>query len=87
MVTVINTHVVNDFNAWKQMFDAGSENRTRAGINVRNVYRATDNQNKVTVVSEVADAETATAFITNLRPILANAGINNPEFMILESVM
>lgn len=87
MVTVINTHEVKDFSAWKQMFDAGSENRQRAGVNVRNVFRATENANKVTVVSEIADAETATAFITNLRPILANAGISNPEFMILEKVM
>ncbi len=73
MVTVINTHEVADFNAWKQIFDAGAENRTHAGINVRNVYRAADNANKVTVISEVADVAVAKAFIANLRPALAKA--------------
>jgi hypothetical protein len=87
MVTVINTHEVANFNAWKQMFDAGAENRSRAGINIRNVYHSTDNANKVTVVSEVADIDSANAFIANLRPILVKAGISEPEFMILEKVM
>ena len=87
MVTVINTHEVPDFNTWKQTFDSGAENRTRAGINVRNVYRDADKPNKVTVISEVADKETAGAFIANLRPILAKAAISEPEFMILEKVI
>jgi len=66
MVTVINTHEVNDFSAWKQLFDSGAENRSRAGINIRDVYRDADKPNKVTVISEVADRETARAFIANL---------------------
>jgi hypothetical protein len=86
MVTVINTHEVSDFNTWKQIFDSGAENRSRAGVNVRNVYRDTDNVNKVTVVSEMADTEMARAFIANLRPILAKAATSVPEFMILEKV-
>jgi hypothetical protein len=87
MVTVINTHEVSDYNTWKQVFDSGAENRTRAGINVRNVYRDVENPNKVTVVSEVADKETATAFIANLSPVLAKAAVSKPEFMVLEKVM
>jgi hypothetical protein len=87
MVTVINTHEVAQFDAWKQIFDAGAENRSRAGINVRNVYRSADNENKVTVISEVADIDSAKAFIANLRPILTKAGVSEPEFMILEKVM
>jgi hypothetical protein len=87
MVTVINTHEVNDFNTWKQLFDSGAENRAHAGINIRNVYRGTENPNKVTVISEVADAETARAFVANLRPALAKVAVSEPDIMILESVM
>lgn len=87
MVTVINTHEVNDFSSWKQTFDSGAENRSRAGINVKNVFRATDNPNKVTVVSEVADTDSAKAFVANLRPVLEKIAISEPEIMILESVL
>jgi hypothetical protein len=87
MVTVINTHEVSDFNTWKQVFDAGAENRSRAGINIRNVYRDAENPNYVTVISEVADAATAKTFIANLRPILEKAAISEPKFMVLEEVI
>jgi hypothetical protein len=87
MVTVINTHEVADFNAWKQTFEAGAENRTRAGINIRSVLCSTDNPNKVTVISEVADAETARAFIANLRPALAKVATSEPDILMLEEVM
>ena len=88
MVTIINTHEVKDFNTWKQYFDAGAENRTRAGINILNVYRDTDNQNKVTVISEVADAETGKAFIANLKPSFEKLGIiSEPQIMMLNKAM
>ena len=86
MVTIINTHEVADFNAWKQMFDSGAEGRTNAGITVRNVYRDTDSPNYVTVVAEAVDAQTAKAFIGNLRPMLEKAGID-AKIMTLEEVM
>ncbi|MES2701723.1 MAG: DUF3764 family protein [Bacteroidota bacterium] len=87
MVTVINTHEVADFNTWKQTFDSGAENRTRAGVNIRNIFRDMENPNKVTVISEVADKDTATAFIANLRPALEKMAVSAPQIMILESVM
>jgi hypothetical protein len=88
MVTVINTHETADFNAWKQQFDSGAENRARAGINVLNVYRDMENSNKVTVISEVADKETAHAFIANLKPSLQKAGVlSGPHIMIASKVM
>lgn len=88
MVTIINTHEVKDFNTWKQHFDAGAENRSRAGINILNVYRDTGNQNKITVISEVADAESGRAFIANLKPSLEKIGIvSEPQIMMLNKVM
>jgi hypothetical protein len=87
MVTVINTHEVPDFDKWKEIFDANAEGRSRAGINIRNVYCDINNKNKVTVISEVADAESARAVIANLRPLLEKGAISEPDFMILEKVM
>lgn len=86
MVTIINTHEVADYNAWKQTFDAGAEARTNAGISIRNICRDTDNSNYVTVVAEAADAQTAKAFTANLRPVLEKAGID-AKIMVLEEVM
>jgi hypothetical protein len=87
MVTIINTMEVKDFGTWKQHFDGGAENRSRAGINIQNVYTDTDNENKITVVSEVADAETAKAFIANLKPALEKFGaVGEPQIMMLNKI-
>ena len=86
MVTIINTHEVNDFNAWKHQFEAGAENRKRAGINITNVYSDHTNPNKLTVISEVADAESAQAFIANLKPMLEKISIGEPQIMMVNKV-
>jgi hypothetical protein len=87
MVTVINTMEVRDFNEWKQHFEAGAENRTRAGVNVKNVYTDTANQQKITVVSEVQDTETAKAFLGAMRPIFEKMVVSEPHIMILDSIV
>ncbi|WP_276135051.1 hypothetical protein [Polluticoccus soli] len=87
MVTIINTHEVKDFNAWKIGFEAGAEVRARAGVTLKNLFRDTDNPNKVTVVCEMGDTESAKAFIANLRQVLEKSGVvGEPNIMILEHV-
>ena len=87
MVTIIDTHEVKDFNSWKQSFDAGTEIRSRAGVTLKNLYRHTDNQNKVTIILEMTDVPSAKAFITNLKPIMEKSGvIGDPVFMLLDMV-
>ena len=77
---------VKNFNDWKQLFEAGTENRTRAGIHVANIYRDLDNPNQVTVMSDVANAEVAKAFVANLLPSLEKSGhvVGDAQFMMLE---
>lgn len=87
MVTIIDTHEVKEFSSWKQNFDAGAEIRSRAGVTLKNLYRHTDNPNKVTVILEMTDAPSAKAFITNLKPIMEKSGvIGEPHFMIMDKV-
>ena len=87
MVTIIITHEVQDFNNWKQGFEAAAENRAQAGVTIKNVYRDADHANKVTVTSEMADAASAKAFLTNLKTMLENSGqVTNVNFMILDKV-
>lgn len=87
MVTIINTHEVKDFNAWKEQFEAGTENRKRAGINIINAYSDYSNPNKITVISEVADAETAQAFIANLKPALEKISVGEPQIVMVNRVI
>lgn len=86
MVTIINTHEVIDFNSWKQQFESGVENRKRAGINIINVYSDNTNPNKLTVISEVADSESAHAFISNLKPALEKISVGDPQITVVNKV-
>jgi len=86
MVTIINTHEVKDFNTWKEQFEAGAENRKRAGINVINAYNDHSNPNKITVISEVVDQETAHAFIANMKPMLEKISVGEPQITVLNKL-
>ncbi len=86
MVTIINTHEVRDFNTWKQQFEAGTENRKRAGINIINVYSDYTNPSKITVISEVPDVESAHTFINNLKPMIEKISVGEPQIMMTTKV-
>jgi len=62
--TIINSHKVENFTKWKQGFEAGSSMREQAGIKIKGVYQSVDDENSVTVVSEVANADIAKAIFT-----------------------
>jgi hypothetical protein len=66
-VIMIVSLEVKNFADWKKGFDAGAHVREKAGIKVLSVCTSMDNQNKVMVIEEAANAETAYNFMTLLK--------------------
>lgn len=86
MVTMILTHEVANYDAWRPFFDAGAQMRTDAGFTVTGVYRGHDNENMVTMVADVTSVEAINAFMSNpeLKEGMAKGGvISAPEIKIL----
>lgn len=86
MVTAILTHEVKDFSDWKLKFDADESNRAKMDVKITGVFRAVENPNMVTVVSEIPTMEAAQGFLQNpeLKATMAQAGvIGQPDVKIL----
>lgn len=86
MVTVILTHEVKDFANWKSMFEAGESLRSGAGIKTLGIYTATDNPNRVTVITEFPGAEAVHGFLNNpqLKSTMEQAGVvGSPDVKVL----
>lgn len=84
--TIINTQQVENFAKWKQGFDAGEAMRAEAGIIIKGIYRAADNENSVTIISEVPSPEVAKALFTSeaMKEVMAKSGvISAPEIKVL----
>lgn len=65
-ITLIASHEVKDFDAWKEMFDGSAELRKKAGFIAESVHRNLENPNLVTVYAQFADAEAARAHAARL---------------------
>jgi hypothetical protein len=61
---IIVSHEVADFGEWKKRFDAGKDNRKKAGLNDRYVMRDADKPSFVIVVLEASSVETAKKFVS-----------------------
>jgi len=86
---LIISHEVKNFDTWKTAFEAGEPLRAEAGVKVKGVYRAADQENMVTVITQAPNAEVAKALFSNpaLKADMEKAGvISVPEIKILASV-
>lgn len=88
--TIVNTHKVEDFTKWKQGFEAGADMRKELGIIIKGVFQSVEDENTVTVISEMASPETAKAILSS--PELKAAGqksgvISVPEIKILKQII
>lgn len=61
---IIVSHEIADFGEWKKRFDAGKENRKKAGLNDRYVMRDAEKPNFVIVVLEANSVENAKKFVS-----------------------
>lgn len=88
--TIINSHKVENFAKWKQGFDAGEAMRANAGIKITGVYQSVDDENSVTVISEVPNADMAKAILSNpgMKEAMEKSGIISiPEIKILSQTI
>lgn len=89
MITVILSHEVKDYSVWKKEFDIEAPNRSKMSVSVSGVYQAVDNQNQVTVITEVPSMEAFNAFLAtpDLKAAMEKGGvIGKPEVKLLSKV-
>jgi hypothetical protein len=80
------THEVKNYADWKVGFDSDETNRAAIGVKITGVYTAHDNENLVTITSEVPSVEAAQGFINNpmMKETMEKAGvISAPQISIV----
>ncbi|RYD75066.1 MAG: hypothetical protein EOP53_17145 [Sphingobacteriales bacterium] len=88
--TIINSHKVESFAKWKQGFDAGESMRAQVGIIIKGVYQSVDDENHITVISEVPNADITRAILTGpgMKANMEKSGIiSEPEIKILNQAI
>jgi len=87
--TIINSHKVENFTKWKEGFDAGASMRKELGITIKGIFQSVEDENLVTIISEMPSPEIAKAVLSS--PELKAAGqksgvISAPEIKLLNQV-
>jgi quinol monooxygenase YgiN len=70
-------HEVNDYAAWRKVYNDFDPTRRKMGVTAQAVYRSIDNPNDVTVTHDFGSAETAKAFAASaeLKAAMEKAGV------------
>lgn len=86
MSYVLIIHEVQDYAAWKKIFDAAAEIRSEAGERVFQVLKFQDQPNKIVHFSKWTSIQDAKNFFESPRlvEIRRAAGVKDPEFNYLE---
>ena len=85
-VVILVSIEVKNFQEWKKAFDSGAAIREKNGIKVLTVCKATDNENKVTVIEEAGNLKIATDFLELLKTKQKSGDISKMEVTILDKV-
>lgn len=75
-------HEVEDYGAWRRVYDSIDQQRQTAGVTAQAVYRSIDDGNNVTASHDFGTAEQAHAFASSsvLREAMQRAGVDGaPE--------
>ncbi|CAN1208599.1 antibiotic biosynthesis monooxygenase [Tumidithrix helvetica PCC 7403] len=88
MQYVLIIHEVENYAAWKKIFDAASGIRKQAGERSYQVLKYENEPNKIVHFSEWTSIAAAKAFFESpeLIKIRAEAGVKAPEFIYLEQL-
>ncbi|MGD8321714.1 MAG: cyclase [Gemmatimonadota bacterium] len=80
MVRLFARHSVQDFAAWKKVYDDFDAERREMGVRGHGVFQAVDDPNDVTVWHDFDSADAAGEFgeSARLREIMENAGVAGP---------
>jgi hypothetical protein len=88
--TIITSQKVENFTKWMQGFEAGKGMRTQAGITIKGVYQSVDDENSVTIISEVPNADMAKAILAApaMKEAMEKSGvISTPQIQILNQTI
>jgi heme-degrading monooxygenase HmoA len=85
---VLIIHEVEDFQAWKSVFDQASDIRRAAGERSYQVLKYENNPNQIVHFSAWTSTDDAKAFFESpqLIEIRAKAGVKSPQFIYLEQL-
>jgi hypothetical protein len=90
MPTLVVTHVVRDFDAWKKMFDRDPLGREASGVRGRRILRATDDPNDLTIELDFDTMGEAEGLRRRLQEMWATGGprlgLENPRARVLDEV-
>ena len=88
MKYVLIIHEVEDYSAWKKIFDKASTIRKEAGEISYQVLKYEKDANKIVHFSVWNSLESAREFFESpkLVQIRINAGVKSPEFIYLEQI-
>ena len=87
MATLFVRHQVEDFETWKQAYDAFRPTQERLGVTAQSVYRTVGDGNDVTVFHDFATVEAAQAFLGNaeVQSVMASAGVvGEPSIWVVD---
>ena len=85
-VTVVVTHEVKSYAAWRTVFNKDEANRMAAGFQIIGVYTDTKNPNVVTVIGEFSSVAAADSFMVNpkLKEAMEKGGVvGKPDVKVL----
>lgn len=88
MKYVLIIHEVEDYNAWKKIFDTASLIRKEAGEISYQLLKYENESNKIVHFSVWSSPEKAKSFFQSpkLIKIRADAGVKSPDFIYLEQL-
>jgi heme-degrading monooxygenase HmoA len=77
MTTLLIHHRVDDYDAWKQVYDSVGDMQRNGGVRSHRVWRSADDSNLVVVEHAFDSREAAEAFTnsTELRDAMGRAGV------------
>jgi hypothetical protein len=83
MVTLFVNHAVQDFNKWKEVYDALGTTRQQMGVIGASVHRITIGTNRLTITHQFKNLKSAMAFANSdeLKQAMAEAGVVGPPDM------
>ena len=77
MASMIVSHKVRDYAAWRPLYDAHESSRAGAGITNGRVYRKAEDPNDLVILFDVADVSKARAWTAgeDLKTVMDKAGV------------
>ena len=86
MIYVYVTHKVADFSEWKSFFDSDEEARKSFGVEVKKLFRSTEDANDVHILFEAPDEHSVKQCIERpeLKELMVKAGVvSEPVYKVL----